>query len=177
LEEDSIKPNGWWFWETVPPGFGRLPRSIFQQPSRLSIFYTRANIWLSWPSWFMDPSIRNANLGARPVYQELDASQVEKVMGAIWSLQSPDKKVQQHIDRERNYFQTNAERMRFAEFRRQGLFVGSGVVEAGCKTIIGFRLKQSGMQWTIRGANPIIALRCLGLSGRWEQFWENRALG
>jgi hypothetical protein len=110
-------------------------------------------------------------------YQELDAGQVEKVMGAIWSLQSPDKKVQQHIDRERNYFQTNAERMRYAEFRRQGLFVGSGVVEAGCKTIIGFRLKQSGMQWTIRGANPIIALRCLGLSGRWEQFWENRAIG
>jgi Uncharacterised protein family (UPF0236) len=109
-------------------------------------------------------------------YQELDAGQVEKVMGAIWSLQSPDKKVQQHLDRERNYFQTNAERMRYAEFRRQGLFVGSGVVEAGCKTIIGFRLKQSGMQWTIRGANPIIALRCLDLSGRWEQFWENRAV-
>jgi len=110
-------------------------------------------------------------------YQELDAGQVEKVMGAIWSLHSPDKKVQQHIDRERNYFQTNAERMRYAEFRHQGLFVGSGVVEAGCKTIVGFRLKQSGMQWTIRGANPIIALRCLGLSGRWEQFWENRAVG
>jgi len=110
-------------------------------------------------------------------YDELDADQVEKVMGAIWSLKSPDQKVQRHLDRERNYFQTNAERMRYAGFRRQGLFVGSGVVEAGCKTIIGLRLKQSGMQWTVRGANPIIALRCLDLSGRWQQFWENRAAG
>ena len=73
-------------------------------------------------------------------------------------------------------FQTNAERMRYAEFRRQGLFVGSGVIEAGCKTIVGFRLKQSGMKWTVRGANAIIALRCIDLSGRWEEFWENRAV-
>jgi hypothetical protein len=110
-------------------------------------------------------------------YQELDADQVERVIGAILKLKSPDRRIQRQIDRERNYFQTNAERMRYAEFRRQGLFVGSGVVEAGCKTIIGLRLKQSGMQWTVRGANTIIALRCLDLSGRWEEFWENRAVG
>ena len=110
-------------------------------------------------------------------YQELDASEVEKVMGAILRLKSSDPKIQQYLDRERNYFQTNAERMRYADFRHQGLFVGSGVIEAGCKTLIGFRLKQSGMQWTVRGANAIIALRCLDLSGRWEQFWENRAIG
>ncbi|HWU38571.1 MAG TPA: ISKra4 family transposase, partial [Candidatus Acidoferrum sp.] len=108
-------------------------------------------------------------------YAELDASQVEKVRGAIWGLQSRDKGVQQCIERERKYFETNAERMRYAEFRRQGLFVGSGVVEAGCRSIIGHRLKQSGMHWTLRGANAIIALRCLNLSGLWEQFWETRA--
>jgi hypothetical protein len=48
--------------------------------------------------------------------------------------------------------------MRYAEFRRQGLFVGSGVAEAGCKTVIGQRLKQSGMRWTVDGANAIIPL-------------------
>ena len=70
---------------------------------------------------------------------------------------------------------TNAHRMRYKSFRDQGLFVGSGVIEAGCKTIIGHRLKQSGMRWTVRGANAIIALRCCQLSGRWEQFWEARS--
>ena len=72
------------------------------------------------------------------------------------------------------YFETNIERMRYQQFRSQGLFVGSGVIEAGCKTIAGLRLKQSGMRWTVRGANAIIALRCCALSGRWEQFWEAR---
>jgi hypothetical protein len=55
------------------------------------------------------------------------------------------------------------------------LFVGSGVVEAGCKIICGQRLKLSGMHWTVRGANAIIALRCCQLSARWEEFWEARA--
>lgn len=64
--------------------------------------------------------------------------------------------------------------MRYKSFRDQGLFVGSGVIEAGCKTIIGHRLKQSGMRWTVRGANAI-SLRCCQLSGRWEQFWEARS--
>jgi hypothetical protein len=67
--------------------------------------------------------------------------------------------------------------MRYAKFRHQGLFVGSGVIEAGCKTIVGYRLKQSGMRWSLRGANAIIALRCAQLSGRWEEFWEMRAAG
>ena len=64
-----------------------------------------------------------------------------------------------------------------AEFRSQGLFVGSGVVEAGCKTIFSQRLKLSGMHWTVRGANAIIELRCHQLSSRWEEFWESRATG
>ena len=98
-------------------------------------------------------------------------------MGALRQLKSRDDTMQKEIEKQIHYFQTNAERMRYAEFRRQGLFVGSGVIEAGCKTIVGLRLKQSGMKWTVRGANAIIALRCLALSGRWEQFWENRAVG
>jgi len=65
--------------------------------------------------------------------------------------------------------------MRYAQFRRRGLFVGSGVVEAGCKTIMGRRLKHSGIRWTVRGANTIIALRCWQVSNRWEEFWEARA--
>ena len=65
--------------------------------------------------------------------------------------------------------------MRYPKFRAQGLFVGSGVIEAGCKTLIGSRLKQSGMFWTVHGANAIIALRCTRLSGKFEDYWESRS--
>ena len=65
--------------------------------------------------------------------------------------------------------------MRYPQFRRQHLFVGSGVIEAGCKSVIGYRLKQSGMFWTVRGANAILALRCRLLNGRFEDYWASRS--
>jgi hypothetical protein len=73
---------------------------------------------------------------------------------------------------EAEYFATNTNRMRYPTFREQGLFVGSGVIEAGCKSITGVRLKQSGMFWTVRGANAIIALRCSRHNGTFEDYWE-----
>lgn len=73
-----------------------------------------------------------------------------------------------------NYFVTHAAEMRYAEFRRRGFFVGSGVIEAGCKTVIGKRLKQSGMFWSVPGANSVITLRCSLYSGRYEKFWADR---
>ena len=106
---------------------------------------------------------------------ELDNGDVEAVVAAMEGLRPQPQKVDEEIRKEIEYFQTNKDRMRYAEFRRQGLFVGSGVVEAGCKTVVGLRLKQSGMRWTVEGANAIIALRCCQLSRRWEEVWERRA--
>lgn len=107
--------------------------------------------------------------------QQLDDGNIEELLRALKWLRPRDPAVQLKVRQAIHYFQTNAERMRYAKFRSESLFVGSGVVEAGCKTIIGHRLKQSGMRWTVRGANAIIALRSSELSGRWEEFWEARS--
>jgi hypothetical protein len=72
------------------------------------------------------------------------------------------------IDTALGYFENNAPRMRYHWFRQCGLFVGSGIVESSCKTVIGQRLKQSGMHWTLSGADAIIALRCREASSQWE---------
>ena len=72
------------------------------------------------------------------------------------------------LDTALGYFEHNAPRMRYHWFRQCGLFTGSGVVEASCKTVIGQRLKQSGMHWTVNGADAIIALRCHQASSTWE---------
>ena len=73
------------------------------------------------------------------------------------------------------YFRNNRDRMRYAEFQKHGLCVSSGVVEGACKSVIGKRLKQGGMHWTVNGANAIIALRCAFASNRFDDFWERRA--
>ncbi len=72
------------------------------------------------------------------------------------------------------YFARNVQRMQYGTFRSKGYFIGSGVVEAGCKTIIGSRCKQSGMFWSEPGAQNILALRCIHSSRRLDEFWKYR---
>jgi hypothetical protein len=104
----------------------------------------------------------------------LDKGKIEKLVQAIRGIVSSNPEVLEKIRIEADYFERNAARMRYPKFRRQHLFVGSGVIEAGCKTVIGSRLKQSGMFWTVGAANAIIALRCCQLNGRFEDYWEQR---
>ena len=104
----------------------------------------------------------------------LDKGKIEKLVTALRSIQSTYPEVAEKIRCEADYFERNAERMRYPKFRREHLFVGSGVIEAGCKTVIGSRLKRSGMFWTVQGANAILALRCCHLNGRFEDYWEAR---
>jgi hypothetical protein len=73
-----------------------------------------------------------------------------------------------------HYFVTNVSRMQYGTFRKAGYFIGSGVVEAGCKTVIGGRCKQSGMFWSQPGAENILALRCIHSSRRLDNFWKYR---
>ena len=105
---------------------------------------------------------------------QLDAGDIEGLITTMQRLRPTGTIAKEELRKAVGFFRTNAKRMRYRIFRDQGFFVGSGVVEAGCKTIVGRRLKQSGMRWTVRGANAVIALRCCELSGRWEQFWEAR---
>jgi hypothetical protein len=70
------------------------------------------------------------------------------------------------------YLENNKDKMRYGTFRGQGLFYGSGVVEAGCKAVIGKRLKQSGMFWSQSGAENILALRCALMGNRWDECWN-----
>ena len=104
----------------------------------------------------------------------LDNGKMKKLTAAIRFLSTNNPEVAEKIRIEAEYFHRNALRMRYPKFRRLHLFVGSGVIEAGCKTVIGKRLKQSGMFRTVRGANAIIALRCCQLNGRFEEYWEQR---
>lgn len=107
--------------------------------------------------------------------KELDWGKIEELISALKGLSPKTEMEKESVRKAINYFDKNKERMRYKKFRRQGLFIGSGVVEAGCRAVIGQRLKQSGMHWTVKNANSIIALRCCILSNRWEDFWENRA--
>jgi hypothetical protein len=83
----------------------------------------------------------------------------------------------QAVEKELHYFVNNVERMQYGIFRAKGFFIGSGVIEAGCKTVVGSRCKQSGMFWGQPGAQNVLALRCIHRSARLSLFWKDRLNG
>ena len=140
----------------------------------VDLYHARQHLWeLARTLHPNDPMSQKAWMKAHQK-RLLDKGKIEKLVLSLRSTKSPNAEVLENIRTEADYFERNAERMRYPKFRCQHLFVGSGVIEAGCRTVIGSRLKKSGMFWTVRGANTIIALRCCHLNGRFEDYWETR---
>jgi hypothetical protein len=104
-------------------------------------------------------------------YDELDEGCLKSMVGALHGHAGQYPEARECI----RYIWNNRRRMRYRKFHQQGFCTSTGVVEAGCKVVIGTRLKRAGMHWTVKGANAIIALRCSKLSGRFEDFWERRS--
>ena len=154
-----------WIWNLVGEHF---PGAI----EIVDLYHARQHLWSV--ARLLYPQEEVQQKAWMKVHQKrlLDKGKIEKLMEMLRSIDPANPLTAEKIRAEADYFQRNATRMRYPRFRRQHLFVGSGVIEAGCKAIIGSRLKQSGMFWTVRGANAILALRCCHLNGRFEDYWE-----
>ena len=154
-----------WIWNQADLHFPEATQIV-------DLYHAREHLWVVAGQLYPDdvPAQRRWVMVKQ---NKLDQGQIESIVASLRSLESSHPGLAEILQREANYFEGNKDRMRYPKFRKQGFFVGSGVIEAGCKTIIG-RLKQSGMFWTVRGANAIIALRCCQLSGEFEAYWEAR---
>jgi hypothetical protein len=156
-----------WIWNLAEQHF---PGAI----QIVDLYHARQHLWELSSKLFADDHQTRKRWLARC----LDRLQRGKIEGLVKILRdSPivTGELAKTVTNEAEYFERNAQRMRYPAFRAEALFVGSGVVEAGCKTVIGARLKRSGMFWTVRGANAILALRCCRLSRRFEDYWADRA--
>jgi len=156
-----------WIWNLAQQHF---PGAI----QIVDLYHARQHLWdLARLLYANDTKRRNTWIG---LHQKrwLDKGKIDKIVASLRAFQTPDSDLAKKVRTEADYFATNAARMSYPEFRKQHLFVGSGVIEAGCKTVIGHRLKASGMFWTVAAANAILALRCCHLNGRFEDYWESR---
>lgn len=155
-----------WIWNLADQHF---PGAI----QIVDLYHARQHLWDLARKLYPNDEARQKRWMMRQ-QDRLDEGKIEKLMASLRSINTPQAELAETIRTEADYFEKNADRMRYPQFRSQHLFVGTGVMEAACKTVIGSRLKQSGMFWTVRGANAIIALRCCCLSGRFEDYWEAR---
>ena len=150
-----------WIWNTVSEQF---PQAI----QIVDLFHAKERLWkVAHDAYGSGSDLAAAWAHARGA--ELEAGRIETVRAALRRLPGEDARAAV------GYFHHHRHRMRYAEFRRQGLCVSSGVVESGCKQVVGNRLKRGGMHWTVDGGNAIIALKCCLLSNRFEDFWARRA--
>jgi len=156
-----------WIWNLADQHF---PGAI----QIVDLFHARQHLWeLSARLFSQDEKARKRWMAR--CLDRLERGKIEALVKIIRESAPASPDLSKIVANEAEYFARNAERMRYPTFRQQGLFVGSGVVEAGCKTVIGARLKRSGSFWTVAGANAIIALRCCRLSRRFEDYWETRS--
>src|SRR5215472_3703132 len=162
-----ISDGAEWIWNLVAEHF---PDAI----QIVDLYHARQHLWEVVRQLYPQEVVKQRVWMKVHQKRLLDKGKIEKLVGALRAIRAANALVTEKIRTEADYFERNAERMRYPKFRRQHLFVGSGVVEAGCKTVIGSRLKQSGMFWTVRGANAILALRCSHLNGCFEDYWERR---
>lgn len=155
-----------WIWNLADQHFPGAVQIV-------DLFHARQHLWELARKLYPNEDAKQKRWIMRHQNQ-LDDGKIEKLVHYLRSINSSNPELADKICTEANYFENNAERMRYPKFRSQHLFVGTGVIEAACKTVIGSRLKQSGMFWTVRGANAIVALRCSRISGRFENYWEAR---
>jgi hypothetical protein len=151
-----------WIWNIATAKFPEATQVV-------DLFHAREHVHdLARKLEFMLLDRRDEWLAAR--LEDLDYGYVEGICRAAraYPLEGVKKA---EVETALGYFEANAPRMRYHWFRQCGLFVGSGVVEASCKTVIGQRLKQSGMHWTVNGADAIAALRCQQASRPEDQLW------
>jgi hypothetical protein len=155
-----------WIWNIAKQHF---PGAI----QIVDLFHARQHLWDLARKLY--PNQETEQRRWMMVHQDLlDEGKIEELVAVLRAINSPNPELADKIRVEGGYFETNTVRMRYPKFRSQHLFVGTGVIEAGCKTLIGSRCKQSGMFWTVRGANAILALRCCQFNGRFEDYWEAR---
>jgi hypothetical protein len=155
-----------WIWNLADQHF---PGAI----QIVDLFHARQHLWEL--ARKLHPNDETNQKRWMLVHQKLlDEGKMKKLTVALRSISTDNAELANKIRTEADYFHRNAKRMRYPKFRRLHLFVGSGVIEAGCKTVIAQRLKKSGMFWTVAAANSIIALRCCQLNGQFEDYWEAR---
>jgi len=110
-----------------------------------------------WAQMFKQDKARDVIAAARTRLQELNS---------VTELQ------REGLERKIAYFENHQHRMLYLTYRNEGFFYGPGVIEAGCKTVVGQRLKQSGMFWSEYGAQNVLALRCVLMGNLWDLCWD-----
>ncbi len=150
----------------------RIAEENFPQATRILDFYHASEhlhelVTLLWP--LEEVPLRHARWR-----KQMKEGKIKQII--VEAQKASTEKNKEETEKKLNYFRTHLEAMRYDVFREQGMFIGSGVIEAGCKTVVGERCKKSGTFWSVSGAENILTLRVARQNGRYELIWTDERL-
>lgn len=152
--------DNWEYFATLPEG-----------PEVLDFFHATEHLSAAIAAAYGDGTTKS-----RHKFEELrerlleDTNGVDTVIKALAYLKSKHPHAKR-IATELSYFRKNRKRMQYAEWKKAGYMIGSGIVEAACKTLVAQRLKLSGMRWSSNGAQAILTMRGWDQSDRFDEAW------
>jgi hypothetical protein len=139
-----------WIWNLAAAQF---PTGV----QIVDFFHASEHLWALAHACCRDEAAARAWVHARQA--ELKEDRLAAVLAAIDAWEPATAEAQEFQARERHYFAANQERMQYGTFLKRGYHIGSGVIEAACKQVVGARLNQVGMHWSAAAAEAIVTLR------------------
>lgn len=157
-----------WIWEMADE---RYPKAL----QILDFYHVSEYVWDVARELHPDEPKRQREWSQNQL-KRLKASRWQDVVEALRFLKGSNA-LAEAVKALKRYLENNAERIDYKRYLDLGLMIGSGVVESSNRRVVTQRLKQSGMHWSIQGAEAVIALRACYLSSstQWCQFWNARA--
>lgn len=160
----SIGDGAKWIWNETQTHFGKVTEIV-------DWYHATERIWDIGRMIYKNDT-EGLKKWVNPRLEYLKNGRVEKLIRTLNHMGTVDKDLKIKLKDAIGYYENNKARMRYKEFKKRGYFIGSGVVEASCKHVIGDRLKKSGMRWSVKGANAILQLRICFLNNEWDSFWD-----
>src|SRR2546421_2213197 len=160
-----------WIWRLVADHFAGAGQIV-------DIMHAREHVWKVARAVF-GANTPEASAWAEHACSLLVEGKIEELVGEIVVLPPvpPEPGTSRSVPEiERDYFISNAARMRYPAFRAQGMHVGSGIAEAACKTVVSTRAKRTGMRWTPEGLDAVLAVRTAVLNDTYDAFCEQHSL-
>jgi len=151
-----------WIWEVARVNFPDAVQILdyYHASEHLHSLYTtlfgntenKASTYEKWKEWLWN-------------------GEISLILAEVTRLASKTKDAEK-LRKEKEYFRKNIKRMKYGYFRKSGWDIGSGMVEAGCRTVVAERMKKSGMFWSLPGAENILAFRCAVMNRSYDAFWQ-----
>ncbi len=166
--------ENWRFLDALDLGLAAAECARGEQVSILDFYHAAEHLQTACDAiWGAESVGSKVEFGRFRLLLKEDAQGVDKVISCLrYRLGRLRGRQRERLATELTYFRNQRTRMRYADYQRAGLPIGSGVVEAACKTLVTQRLKRSGMRWERAGGQAILTLRSVIQSERWERGWS-----